>query len=387
VSGETYQRYFGSQHRLVRETVRSFVRDEILPHVDAWEEAGSFPRRLYRRAAELGILGVGYPETCGGVGGDVFTGIAVAEELTGSGSGGLVAGLGSHHIALPPIVRHGSDEQKRRFVAPVLAGERIAALAVTEPDAGSDVAGLRTTAVRDGEAYVVNGSKSFITSGCRADQVTVAVRTGGPGAAGISLLVVEAGTPGYSTSPPMKKMGWWASDTAQLFFDDCRVPVANRIGPENAGFKLLMENFQSERLQMVVIANATARLALDEALRYAAERRAFGRPLADFQVIRHRLADMATEVTISREFAYRVAAKIQAGVDQVMEVSMAKSFAAAVCERVTHAAVQIFGGYGYVREYPVERLFRDGRILSIGGGTSEIMKEIIAKRLLAEDEK
>jgi len=376
------QKYFTKAHDLVRRSVKEFVDGEILPYIDDWEEAGEFPRDLYRKAAEVDILGIGYPESLGGTPGDTFFKIAASEELMRSGSGGLVAGLGSLDIALPPIVRHGTDEQKERFVKPVLAGERIAALAVTEPGGGSDVASLKTEAIRDGDHYVVNGSKTFITSGCRADQITCAVRTGGEGAHGISFLVIEADTPGYSVSDKLKKTGWWASDTAEIFFDDCRVPVENRIGAENQGFYLIMENFQSERQFLCVMANMTAQLAYEAARQYAKDREAFGKPLSAFQVTRHKLVDMATQVEVSREFTYRIAAKIDAGMDQIKEISMAKNFACSVSDRVTWEAVQIFGGYGYMRGYIVERLFRDNRLLSIGGGTTEIMKEIISKFIL-----
>ena len=379
------QEYFGETHDMVRRTIKSFVEKEIAPFVDEWEEAGEFPRTLYEKAADVGILGAGYPEEYGGTQGDIFFQIAVTEELMRGGSGGVVAGLGSLGIALPAILRHGTKEQKERFVKPVLAGERIAALAITEPGGGSDVANLQTRAARDGDHYVVNGSKTFITSGYRADQVTCAVRTGGDGARGISLLVIEADSPGYAVSEKLKKMGWWASDTAQIFFDDCRVPVENLIGEENQGFYAIMEGFEIERLQLVIMANMTAQLALEEATRYAQERQAFGKPLAGFQVTRHKLADMATLVEVSREFAYRVAANMDAGVDQTKQVSMAKNFACSVSDKVTHEAVQIFGGYGFMREYLVERLYRDSRVLSIGGGATEVMKEIISKLWLSSN--
>lgn len=376
------QEYFSEAHAMVRRSVRDFVKKEIRPHVEDWEEQGEFPRELYRKAGDVGILGIGYPEALGGTPGDIFFKVAASEELMRSGSAGLAAGLGSLDIALPPIVRHGSPEQQERFVRPVLAGEKIAALGITEPGGGSDVARLETTAARAGGVYVVNGSKTFITSGCRADQVTCAVRTGGEGAHGISFLVVEKGTPGFSTSRKLRKMGWWCSDTAELFFDDCRVPAANRIGAENQGFAIIMENFQAERLSLAVMANMTAQLALEEALRYARERRAFGKPLSGFQVTRHKLAELATLVDVSREYTYRVAAGLDAGRDQVKEVSMAKNFACQVSNRVTYEAVQIFGGFGFMRGYLVERLYRDNRVLSIGGGTTEIMNEIISKLIL-----
>jgi acyl-CoA dehydrogenase len=244
------------------------------------------------------------------------------------------------------------------------------------------VAGLQTTAARDSDHYIVNGSKTFITSGCRADQITCAVRTGGPGAKGISLLVIESNTPGYSVSDKLKKTGWWASDTAQIYFDNCRVPVSNLLGHENQGFYGIMENFQAERLQLAVIANMTSQIALEESINYARQREAFDKPLSGFQVIRHKIVDMATLVEVSREFTYRVAAKIDAGLNQVKEISMAKNFACSVTDKVTYEAVQIFGGYGFMRGYVVERLFRDSRVLSIGGGTTEIMKEIISKCIL-----
>jgi acyl-CoA dehydrogenase len=375
------QEYFGKAHALVRKSVKEFVTKEIKPFIEEWEEAGEFPRELYKKAAAVDILGIGYPEEVGGTPGDIFFKVAASEELMRSGSGGLVAGLGSLDIAIPPIVRHGTADQKERFVKPVLAGDKIAALAITEPDGGSDVANLKTTAVKDGDHYIVNGNKTFITSGCRADQVTCAVRTKDAGAHGISFLVVEKGTPGFTASQKLKKTGWWASDTAELFFDDCPVPAKNLIGGENQGFYLIMENFQFERLSLAIMANMTAQLAYEEAARYAQEREAFGKALAGFQVTRHKLADMATLVEVSREFTYRVAAKIDAGIDQIKQVSMAKNFACSVSDRVTFDAVQLFGGYGYMRGFLVERLYRDNRILSIGGGTTEIMKEIISKLL------
>ncbi|MFT6599627.1 MAG: acyl-CoA dehydrogenase [Alloalcanivorax sp.] len=373
--------YFDDTHRMVRDTVRSFVQREILPYVNDWEEAGEFPRELYKKAAEAGILGIGAPEQWGGSGEDVFMKVAACEEMVRCTSGGVGASLGSLDIGLPPVWKWGSEALQEKVVPPVLAGDKIAALAVTEPGGGSDVANLRTRAVRDGDHYVVNGSKTFITSGVRADYYTVAVRTGDPGFGGISLLLVEKGTPGFTVGRKLKKMGWWASDTAELFFEDCRVPAENLIGAENGGFFCIMSNFQMERLILAVTANMTAQVALDEAMAYAREREAFGRPIAGFQVTRHKLAEMATQVAVSREFTYRVAARLANGEDCVLDVSMAKNQATQCADRVTWDAVQIFGGAGYMRGTVVERLFRDNRILSIGGGTYEIMNEVIAKRL------
>ena len=377
-----FQEYFDPSHQLVRDSVRRFVEREILPDIDQWEEAESFPRELYLKAGAAGILGIGYPEALGGSHeGDLFAKVAASEELMRCGSGGLVAGLGSLDIGLPPIVKWARADVRDRVVPQVLSGDKISALAVTEPGGGSDVANLQTRAVRDGDYYRVSGSKTFITSGVRADFYTVAVRTGAPGFGGISLLLIEKGTPGFTVGRQLKKMGWWASDTAELFFDDCRIPVGNLIGAENMGFACIMGNFQSERLALALMANMTSQLALEESLKWAHEREAFGKPIGKFQVIKHRLAEMATALEVSREFTYRQAAKMAAGQSVIKEISMAKNFATDTSDRITTEAVQILGGLGYMRESLVERLYRDNRILSIGGGTREVMNEIISKQM------
>ncbi|MCP1420104.1 acyl-CoA dehydrogenase [Pseudomonas laurylsulfativorans] len=377
-----FQEYFDPSHQLVRDSVRRFVEREILPDIEQWEEAESFPRELYLKAGAAGILGIGYPEAYGGSHeGDLFAKVAASEELMRCGSGGLVAGLGSLDIGLPPILKWARPEVRERVVPQVLAGEKISALAITEPGGGSDVANLQTRAVRDGDFYRVSGSKTFITSGVRADFYTVAVRTGEPGFSGISLLLIEKGTPGFTVGRQLKKMGWWASDTAELFFDDCRVPVGNLIGTQNMGFACIMGNFQSERLALALMANMTAQLALEESLKWARQREAFGKPIGKFQVIKHRLAEMATALEVSREFTYRQAAKMAAGQSVIKEISMAKNFATDTADRIVTDAVQILGGLGYMRESLVERLYRDNRILSIGGGTREVMNEIISKQM------
>jgi acyl-CoA dehydrogenase len=375
------QQYFEESHNILRQSVRKFLEREVLPYIDEWEDKEEFPRELYMKAAEAGFLGLGCPEELGGTPADVFHGIAFAEEFLRSGSLGLTSGIGSYGIAIPPILAMGTEEQKKRFIPPVLRGEKIAALGITEPDAGSDVASIRTRAVRDGDEYVVNGAKTFITSGCRADFVTTAVRTGGEGYGGVSLLVIETNTPGFKVARKIRKMGWNASDTAELAFEDCRVPAANLLGEEGRGFYGIMENFQYERLSLAVMAHQVAQIAYEESLKYAQTRQAFGKPLTGFQVTRHKLVDMATKIAAAREFNYRLAARMESGEDVVTEVSMAKNFACEVCDKVVYDAVQIHGGYGYAREYLVERLYRDARILSIGGGTTEIMKEIISKTL------
>lgn len=374
--------HFNEIHQQARLSARRFIETHVLPFIQDWEEAGEFPRELYRQAGADGLLGIGYPEALGGSGeGDIFLKVAVSEELMRSTSGGLVASLGSLDIGLPPVVKWARPHVRDAIVPPVLRGEKIAALAVTEPGGGSDVANLRTRAVRDGDHYVVNGSKTFITSGHRADHYTVAVRTGGPGHGGISLLLIDRDTPGFSTGKKLRKMGWWASDTAELFFEDCRVPAERLIGAENAGFIAIMSNFLSERLMLAIMAYMTAELALEASLAYARERQAFGRPIGGFQVTRHKLVDMATQVDVAREYTYRAAALMQAGKNPIKQVAMAKNFATEVCEAVTREAVQIHGGMGYMRESVVERLYRDGKILSIGGGTTEIMKELIGKQM------
>ena len=368
-------------HTLVRDNATRFAQREIAPHAHEWEEAGCFPRELYAKAAEAGLLGVGFPESVGGEGGGAMHGLMLIEGLMHGGSTGVLVGLGSLGIALPAIVQGGSTEQIDRVVRPTLAGERIAALAITEPGAGSDVAAVRTRAVRDGDSYIVNGSKMFISSGVRADYLTTLVRTGEDPHGGLSFLIIEADRPGVTVSRALRKTGWWASDTAELAFSDVRVPVSNLVGPEGGGFVTLMRNFQNERLALAGYGYATAERALEEARRYVRERQAFGRPIAGFQVTRHTLADMATRTLAAKALTYQVAAAIDRGKYLIAEVSMAKNLAAECAVSVTYDAVQLHGGMGYMRETLVERLSRDARLLPIGGGTQEIMKEIIAKQL------
>jgi acyl-CoA dehydrogenase len=372
--------YETAEHASLREQARRFARAEIAPNAHAWDEANEFPRELYKKIADVGLLGVAYPEAYGGGGGDISHALAVAEELVLEGkSVGTVVGLGSHGIAVPPILMFGTEAQKQRYVPPVIRGEAIGALAITEPGAGSDVASLTTRAVRDGDAYVVNGSKMFITSGCRADFVTTAVRTGGPGHGGISLLVIDRGTPGFTVSKKLAKTGWWASDTAELSFEDCRVPVENRLGEEGSGFVPIMMNFATERLLLAGNCVAIAELAYRESVAYAKDRRAFGKPIMGFQVIRHKLADMVARIAAARALTGEVLVRHLRGEQVAGLAAMAKNTATDAVMFVCNEAVQIHGGYGYMRETVVERLFRDARLFPIGGGTREIMNEIIAK--------
>jgi acyl-CoA dehydrogenase len=366
----------------LRRLVRDFTAREVLPNLDAWEEAGELPRSLHLAAASAGLLGAGFPESAGGSGGELYDALIVAEELIQSGaSGGLVASLFTHGIAIPHIIASGDASLIDRFARPVLAGSRIGCLGITEPDTGSDVASIRTTAVRDGDSYVVNGAKLYITSGVRADFVTAAVRTGETGFGGISLLVVEKGMPGFTVSRSLKKMGWLCSDTAELSFTDVRVPAANLVGPENGGFLQIMRNFVAERLSLAVQAHAHAQRCLDLTLSWIRVRETFGRPLSSRQVVRHKVAEMARQVDVARTYTRRVAERYAAGEDVLTETAYAKNTAVYACEHVVNEAVQLHGGMGYLRESEVERHYRDIRILGIGGGTNEIMNEIIAKRL------
>lgn len=368
-------------HRMVRQTAKRFAENEIRPHAFEWEEAGEFPRQLYHRAAEAGILQIGFPEEVGGAGGGATEMIMAAEGLMYGGSTGTAAGLGSLGIALPAIVQSEDDDLIDRFVRPTLRGEKVSALGITEPNTGSDVAGVRTRAERDGDHFVVNGAKMFITSGVRADFITTLVRTGDDPHGGLSFLVIESDRDGVAVSRSLEKTGWRASDTAELAFQDVRIPVENLVGDEGDGFVTLMRNFQNERLALAAYGYATAQVAYEETMRYVQEREAFGRPIGKFQVSRHKLADMYTKILAAKTMTYQVANAVDRGQYVVTEVSAAKNFCAEVAMAVTYEAVQLHGGMGYMRETLVERLSRDARLLPIGGGTQEIMKEIIARNL------
>jgi acyl-CoA dehydrogenase len=373
--------YLDSSHEQFREACTRFASEEIAPHAQDWEEAELFDKALYARAAEAGILGPTLPEEYGGGGGDVFHSLVCTEALLRGGCTGAVVGLNSLEIALPPILLHGSEEQKQRFVVPVLAGERIAGLAITEPGAGSDVSAVTTRAIKDGDDYLLTGTKLYVTSGVRADQLTVLARTGPDPHAGLTFFVVEAGSEGYAVSRALKKTGWRASDTAEISLDSVRVPASNRLGEEGSGFLCLMQTFLGERLGLATLGYATAEICLDEALRYAQQRETFGKAIAKHQVIRHKLAHMSTQVLAAKTLTYQCAAMSKAGACGPAEIAMTKNFAAEVAREVSHEAVQIFGGMGYMRETLVERFSRDARLLSIGGGTTEIMNEIIGKAL------
>ncbi len=371
------------ERQQLRKTVRSFVEQDIAPHMNQWETEGEIPRELHKKAAALGLLGAGFPEDVGGDGGDLADAVLICEEMHQAGaSGGLFASLFTCGIALPHLVAARDPEQIDKWVRPTLAGEKIGSLAITEPGGGSDVGHLRTKAVRDGDHYVVNGSKTYITSGCRADFVVTAVRTGGEGAAGVSLLVVERGTPGFEVTSKLDKMGWRASDTAELSFVDARVPVANLVGAENSGFVQIAQAFLTERIALAAQAYASAQRCLDLTLQWVRDRETFGKPLIARQSVQNTVTEMARKIDIARVYTRSLVERsLQEDGDFIAEVCFAKNTAVESGEWVANQAVQLFGGLGYMRESEVERQYRDMRILGIGGGTTEILTGLAAKRL------
>src|SRR3954447_12812211 len=371
---------FTPEHDLFRKNLRSYVERELAPHALEWDEAGIFPREVFRGLAELGALGVNYPEEVGGSGGDYWHVVVLAEELVRSQNSGVNMGvLVQAQIATPIIAEIGTAEQKREFLAPALAGDKIAALGISEPDAGSDVANIKTTARKVGDDYVINGAKMWITNGSRADFITLAVRTGAPGYGGVSLLTFPTDAKGFSVSKKLEKIGNLSSDTALLFFEDCRVPARYLLGEENEGFYHVMTNFQGERLVASVGAVSGMEELVQDALRYGNERSAFDKPLIKFQVWRHKFVEHLTSIEAARWLTYRACDLYDRKEPAVKEISMAKLFAGDLMQRVVYDCQQFHGGMGYVVETPVARAFRDARLLTIGGGTSEIMKEIIAK--------
>jgi len=371
---------FTEEHEEFRLSVRRFVQRELYPHASEWEEARWFPNEVFERLAELGYLGLKFPPEYGGDG-DVVADAVLIEELAWCGSGGLAAGIGAHiGIALPPIWRFGTEEQKLRYLVPGIKGEKIAALAITEPDAGSDVASIRTRAEGAEGGYVVNGSKTFITGGVRADAIVTAVKTSDEGGHhGLSFLIIDRG-PGVESSS-LEKLGWHASDTAHITFDDVFVPAENLLGQENQGFYLIMANFQWERLLMALGAVGAMKVAFEKTLKYSLEREAFGRPIGKHQAIRHKLAEIATTVEAGRDMTYHALRVYLAGQDAVRDVTMAKLLTQRSAFEVIDTCLQIHGGNGYMTAYEIERAARDARLGPIGGGTNEIMSEILGRSL------
>jgi alkylation response protein AidB-like acyl-CoA dehydrogenase len=374
---------FGDEHEQLRESIRRFVDTELAPHAPEWEDARWFPNEVFTRMAELGFLGLKYPEEYGGEGGDYLHDAVLSEELSRCGSGGVAAGIGAHiGIATPPVWKFGTEDQKQRFLAPAIRGEKIAALGITEPDAGSDVAGIKTFAKRVDGGYVVNGSKTYITNGVRADFVVTAVKTTQEGGHhGLSFLILEKGMEGFSVSKKLEKMGWHASDTGELAFQDVFVPDENLLGEENKGFYLIMANFQWERLLMALGATGSMFNLLDATIAYAKERNAFGRPVSKFQSTRHRIAEMALRAEAGRATTYNALRLFYEGHNAIAEVTMAKLKTQRDAFDQADDALQIFGGAGYMKEYGIERAARDLRLGPIGGGTDEIMKEILSKQI------
>jgi acyl-CoA dehydrogenase len=380
---------FSEQHEMFRAAVRSFVDKEVAPHVEEWEAAGRIPKAIWPRLGQLGFLGVEYDEVYGGGGADFLTTAVLCEEAARSRSGSFAMALGVHtDMASPHLYWTGSEALKERYLPGICRGELLTAIAVTEPGGGSDVAAIQTRAVRDGGHYVLNGSKMFITNGAFADVYFVAARLAGAGSGtsdrrhqGISMFLVERDTPGFTVSRTLDKMGMRASDTAELAFADVRVPAENLLGREGQGFYEVMRIFQRERLVAGLHTTAMCERALEDTIAYLQQRQAFGEPLSKKQALRHRLADLATQIEAMRWLTYAACLKFQAREDAVREISMVKLFTADAAQKIAYECVQLHGGYGYMREYPVERFFRDVRLMTIGGGTSEIMREIIAKQM------
>ena len=371
---------FTAEHEAFRKTVRDFCQRELAPHAREWEKAGSFPRELFKRFGEMGFFGIHFPEDVGGSGLDFWYTTAYVEELAHARSAGTTLGmLVQGEMATPVIAAIGTPEQKKEFLQPALAGDRIAALGVSEPDAGSDVANIRTTARRVGGDYIISGAKTYITNGTRADFITLAVRTGEDGYGGISLMLFPTDTPGFQVSKTLDKLGNLASDTALLFFEDCKIPARYLLGEENHGFYHIMTNFQGERLVGAISAVAGMQLMWDDAVAFASERRAFGRPVVKFQVWRHKLVELLTRIEAARQLTYLAVEKFNSGENAVKEISMAKLYAGDLAQQVAYDCMQVYGGAGYMAEYDISRAYRDVRLITIGGGTSEIMKEIVGK--------
>lgn len=372
---------WSDEHHALRQLARDFAEKEIAPHSHEWDAAGEWPHReIFKKLAELGLLGIRFPEKYGGMGLDWWSTTAFVEGLGHARNGGVVMSiLVDTDMATPIIAEIGTDEQKEEFLAPLIRGEKIAALGVTEPNCGSDVAAIRTTARKDGDDYVINGSKTYITNGAIADFITLAVRTGPEGHAGISLVLFPTNTPGFSVGRKLDKLGTRSVDSCELHFDNCRIPRRYLLGHENAGFLYIMTNFQGERLVAALTAVHSMERALQDAIAYGKERPAFGRPIGSFQVWKHKFAEHLSALEAAKALTYQAVQRIQTGKDPTKLVSMAKLFAGDLAQKVVYDCQQFHGGYGYIEEYPITRLSRDVRLITIGGGTSEVMKEIVWK--------
>jgi len=376
--------YFSEEHDLFRQTFRDFLEKEVKPNVDQWEKDGFLPREIYKKFGDMGFFGMTFPEAYGGMDSDLWYNVVFDEELARVNSGGFSASIGAHPLlALTHINAEGNEDQKQRYLVPGIKGEKVGCLAITEPGGGSDVAAVRTSAKKDGDYYIVNGSKTFITNGVLSDFLIVVVQTdsSAKGSRGLSLLIIDRDTPGVSATM-LDKLGWRASDTGEIAFDDVRVPTENLLGAEGQGFFYIMQHFVSERLSMGSGGVAAASYALELTLQYMNEREAFGKKINRFQELRHRIAQMASEIEMNRIFVYELYRRYNSGDYPVKESSMCKLLGTQLADKVINDCLQMFGGYGYMESYPLARMFRDARLGQIGGGTSEIMREIISKTMI-----
>ncbi|MDR9457781.1 MAG: acyl-CoA dehydrogenase family protein [Salegentibacter sp.] len=379
--------YFTEEHELFRKSFKDFLHKEVVPYIDKWEKTGEIERFIWKKFGEMGYFGLNQPEEYGGMGLDLFYTVIFLEELQKINSGGFAAAMWAHaYLAMTHVKTEGSEEIKQKYLTPSIDGEKIGCLCITEPFGGSDVAGMRSTAVKKGDKYILNGSKTFITNGVYSDYLVVAAKTDpGKGGKGMSIFMVDRDTPGISSSK-LDKLGWRASDTAEIAFDNVEIPADHLMGEENKGFSYIMEHFAMERLIMGINAHARAAYALDYTLEYMAEREAFGKTINKFQALRHKIADMASEVEMCREFNYSVTKRMQAGEYVVKEASMSKLLSTKIADQVIYDCLQMLGGYGYMEDYPLARMLRDSRLGPIGGGTSEILREIIAKMIIDKKE-
>ncbi|MHA6281231.1 acyl-CoA dehydrogenase family protein [Salinimicrobium sp. CAU 1759] len=376
-------RYFTEEHELFRKSFQEFLQKEVVPHIEKWEKTGTIERFIWEKFGEMGYFGLNYSEEYGGLDLDIFYTVIFLEELQKINSGGFAAAMWAHaYLAMTHLAKEGDEEIKQKYLAPSISGEKIGCLCISEPSGGSDVAGMRTTAVKKGDKYVINGSKTFITNGVYSDYLVVAAKTNPElKSKGMSIFVIDRDTPGISATK-LDKLGWRASDTAEIAFDNVEIPASNLMGEEGKGFPYIMQHFAFERLIMGINAHARAQFALDYTLQYMKEREAFGTTIDKFQALRHTYADMASEVEMAREFNYSIAERMERGVYVVKEASMSKLLSTKIADEVIYKCLQFLGGYGYMEDYPLARLLRDSRLGPIGGGTSEILREIIAKTVI-----
>ncbi|MBW2938885.1 acyl-CoA dehydrogenase family protein [Aureisphaera sp. CAU 1614] len=375
--------YFTEEHQYFRKTFRDFLQKEVAPHIDTWEKTGTIDRFIWKKMGEMGYFGISYPEKYGGLNLDIFYMVIFLEEMQRLNSGGFAAAMWAHtYLAMTHLEKEGNEAQKEKYLAPSISGEKMGCLCITEPFGGSDVSGMRSTAVKDGNHYIINGSKTFITNGVYSDYLIVAAKTKPElGNKGISIFVIDRDTPGISATK-LDKLGWRASDTGEIAFDNVKIPAENLMGEENMGFPYIMQHFALERLVMGINAHARSEWALEYTIQYMKDRMAFGQSISKFQALRHKVADLSTEVEISKTFNYNVAKSLGEGQYVVKEATMSKLFSTKVADEVAYECLQLLGGYGYMEDYPMARLLRDSRLGPIGGGTSEILREIIAKMVI-----